>query len=1529
MSDTTNLSVVSPTYEDGLLYIDIPFEWIDEDDLHVAELGEADALPRPATNQDATTWRFINRQKIQIVNPVVDKAYRVERRTSTDNVYAEFVPGTPIRSQDLNSNFKQTLHVVQENTGDRWSRTGDTMQGNIAMATYDANGNIVPGQGPFRVTGLDDPINDRDAVNKQSLAAYATTFTDLGTTAQETLEKYLGPVTTLPEYKVNEVNAGDVPELGTLAFYQNKMWMLVATGNTAYHAVWNEVVVAQVNPLNTFRTTIYPQGSSEDIRLNNLDTATDTTMDVVTYTLNSDHFANQSLSISTANFNILQINGKTLKPFTNSQGDYRASPATQGNEIYIAKDILDNEPFGIDKNLEVTLISFSSVDVAPSGWSSAEWTYNDQTSKWELTLIGDSSDLDITVDNLMPSFSAGTVTEVVINSDNSVGTPTFNVRKKDPNDPNSNEYEIDAGIPTGKSGGTINEIEFDNSGVPTYKFTNGSSLVGNVSLKGNKGDTGDYIGSSTFAYKAAPGSPGGFNHNLGAIDGMDGAGTLPSNYLEIIENWNVSNSSNQVGFADVYQLVGRYRLFSVGTAEETGQFFDVTNPEYLIGPAPYLSMGSVTTAAAGQGGSATFTDDLLTGDGYKLNLVLEAPRISVDGHTVTSFAEGTEGETESATFQYDGSSRLHTMQLNIEKAGPPTFATGSVNVTDNVNSDASVTFNDAGGDLSSDYVINVDLPLPLIEVGSGTETYNENTYVDGIRVVGSLSDPSEGQFAVYLDQQSKSDVDSNITGDDADDPTSKFKMYMDVPVFPAPQIEINTTVEEGDAPSVERGYLDDGTWTAGVNSADSTEYNLKFTLPVKVKSGNGHPNGQTALKDKWNVQVVAGFSQPNSNYTNGLRIRINGISSGYSELTAAHRADIIGGNWTTWLNDTKDWLNSTEIKTTIFGDIYSNVTVNNTTKTFSFTSTANEPFNSFTANMYIYSNQSVNTPERTQYGSGALAAVSGVQDQIYYDFHNNKVYQHDGTEWVNPTGFGESIESMHWGADGQLHITHQDPAKSVSTGDLRGPGYLSGSYSSSDGTVTFAANGFQGTQDVTTDDLRAPGFTGGSYNTNDGKVTFTSNGVNGGTDVVTEDLRVPFENKGALSEAPANPITGWFYRNTTDDNMYYYSGTEWVDMGTLRGPQGTSISSASITDGKLTIQLTDPFTGTTTTPINESTVRGASIIAQPGRINAGVTGYIPENPDTWNVGDKVLYTGDVWQGFDYGQGATKVALKGDVWLKGESEWTLVGNIEGPMGTTDSYGAQIDIGNIGTGVSGLDDVLPYRINVQVSGQTYTINYTETLSDEIAVWTGDNTVISSTVDLAGNDYRIEWTCPTSGPLYLGLKNGQNLTQVRELTVYTSPHQVVSDFDSNRFISGGDVIVQPMADNGFVTISNKNTIQISNQSGAGNYVISVTESGKLTTIDYDGEVVLPVLTEADKGATFVLFNKTSTAVKVRPQDGANVGIHLAGDNGHDGGHVWLSPKGLAHITYLHSLGVWGTWDINARHWICTGQGVTAISG
>lgn len=54
-----------------------------------------------------------------------------------------------------------------------------------------------------------------------------------------------------------------------------------------------------------------------------------------------------------------------------------------------------------------------------------------------------------------------------------------------------------------------------------------------------------------------------------------------------------------------------------------------------------------------------------------------------------------------------------------------------------------------------------------------------------------------------------------------------------------------------------------------------------------------------------------------------------------------------------------------------------------------------------------------------------------------------------------------------------------------------------------------------------------------------------------------------------LSEAPATPVEGQIYENTTDHKLYYYNGTTWVDLTAL-GSSYTEGNGIDITAGVIT-----------------------------------------------------------------------------------------------------------------------------------------------------------------------------------------------------------------------------------------------------------------------------------------------------------------------------------------------------------------------
>jgi hypothetical protein len=69
--------------------------------------------------------------------PTAGAAIRIFRRTDVDDKYAEFYPGSAIRSSDLNKNFDQTLYVTQELQNNALVIDGtNTMVGNLDMGGY-------------------------------------------------------------------------------------------------------------------------------------------------------------------------------------------------------------------------------------------------------------------------------------------------------------------------------------------------------------------------------------------------------------------------------------------------------------------------------------------------------------------------------------------------------------------------------------------------------------------------------------------------------------------------------------------------------------------------------------------------------------------------------------------------------------------------------------------------------------------------------------------------------------------------------------------------------------------------------------------------------------------------------------------------------------------------------------------------------------------------------------------------------------------------------------------------------------------------------------------------------------------------------------------------------------------------------------------------------------------------------------------------------------------------------------------------
>lgn len=95
-------------------------------------------------------------------------------------------------------------------------------------------------------------------------------------------------------------------------------------------------------------------------------------------------------------------------------------------------------------------------------------------------------------------------------------------------------------------------------------------------------------------------------------------------------------------------------------------------------------------------------------------------------------------------------------------------------------------------------------------------------------------------------------------------------------------------------------------------------------------------------------------------------------------------------------------------------------------------------------------------------------------------------------------------------------------------------------------------------------------------------------------------LNVAIQN---LASAPASPVTGQVYFNTTDARMYFYDGTQWVDMsGDIQDVIGGSGLSASTTNDVVTLDIN---VDNATIEINADTVRVKDLGITTAKINDG------------------------------------------------------------------------------------------------------------------------------------------------------------------------------------------------------------------------------------------------------------------------------------------------------------------------------------
>jgi len=119
------------------------------------EYLEQDHIKASINNVETTAFTLLNATTLKFNTPPAANAkVRIFRRTDVDEKYAEFYPGSAIRSGDLNNNFDQELYIAQELYGNCLFADGSVP----LIGDLDMNG--------YKVINHGTPTNVNDCVTK-------------------------------------------------------------------------------------------------------------------------------------------------------------------------------------------------------------------------------------------------------------------------------------------------------------------------------------------------------------------------------------------------------------------------------------------------------------------------------------------------------------------------------------------------------------------------------------------------------------------------------------------------------------------------------------------------------------------------------------------------------------------------------------------------------------------------------------------------------------------------------------------------------------------------------------------------------------------------------------------------------------------------------------------------------------------------------------------------------------------------------------------------------------------------------------------------------------------------------------------------------------------------------------------------------------------------------------------------------------------------------------------------------------------